>query len=107
LSQSNWNEIRRRWQEAECQREQAEGERQAKARNVAAYLLSKAGPPDSHAYLAQKGVKPTGDLRQSRGLLVVPLRDADGTLTHEQVDAFEKTILAELTTSTGAVLRTA
>ncbi|MGD0078847.1 MAG: phenylalanine--tRNA ligase subunit beta [Sedimentisphaerales bacterium] len=34
-------------------------------------------------------------------------RNADGTLTHEQVDGFEKAILAELTASTGAVLRTA
>jgi phenylalanyl-tRNA synthetase beta chain len=33
-------------------------------------------------------------------------RNADGTLTHEQVDNFEKAILAELTASTGAVLRT-
>jgi phenylalanyl-tRNA synthetase beta chain len=34
-------------------------------------------------------------------------RDADGTLTHEQVDGFEKAILGELTASIGAVLRTA
>jgi len=34
-------------------------------------------------------------------------RDIDGTLTHDQVDSFEKQILAELTASTGAVLRTA
>jgi phenylalanyl-tRNA synthetase beta chain len=34
-------------------------------------------------------------------------RDIDGTLIHEQVDNFEKTILAELTTSLGAALRTA
>jgi phenylalanyl-tRNA synthetase beta chain len=34
-------------------------------------------------------------------------RDADGTLTHEQVDNFEKAILAELTSSLGAALRTA
>jgi phenylalanyl-tRNA synthetase beta chain len=34
-------------------------------------------------------------------------RNADGTLTHEAVDGFEKAILAELTTSLGATLRTA
>jgi phenylalanyl-tRNA synthetase beta chain len=34
-------------------------------------------------------------------------RDAEGTLTHEQVDNFEKAILAELNTSIGATLRTA
>jgi phenylalanyl-tRNA synthetase beta chain len=39
--------------------------------------------------------------------LSLSFRDADGTLTHEAVDSFEKAILAELTTSLGAVLRTA
>jgi phenylalanyl-tRNA synthetase beta chain len=39
--------------------------------------------------------------------LSLSFRDVDGTLTHEAVDGFEKTILAELTTSIGAVLRTA
>ncbi len=34
-------------------------------------------------------------------------RDADGTMTHEQVDNFEKAILNELTSSLGAALRTA
>lgn len=34
-------------------------------------------------------------------------RDIDGTLTHEQVDNFEKAILVELTASLGVVLRTA
>ncbi len=39
--------------------------------------------------------------------LSLVFRNADGTLTHDQVDGFEKAILAELTTSIGAVLRTA
>ena len=39
--------------------------------------------------------------------LSLSFRDADGTLTHEQVDNFEKAILAELTSCLGAVLRTA
>ena len=39
--------------------------------------------------------------------LSLSFRDADGTLTHEQVDSFEKAILNELTSSLGAVLRTA
>jgi phenylalanyl-tRNA synthetase beta chain len=39
--------------------------------------------------------------------LSLSFRDADGTLTHEQVDNFEKAILNELTTSLGAVRRTA
>jgi phenylalanyl-tRNA synthetase beta chain len=39
--------------------------------------------------------------------LSLSFRDANGTLAHEQVDSFEKTILNELTASVGAVLRTA
>jgi phenylalanyl-tRNA synthetase beta subunit len=39
--------------------------------------------------------------------LSLSFRDTDGTLTHEAVDGFEKAILTELTTSLGAVLRTA
>jgi phenylalanyl-tRNA synthetase beta chain len=39
--------------------------------------------------------------------LSLSFRDTDGTLTHEAVDGFEKSILAELGTSVGAVLRTA
>jgi phenylalanyl-tRNA synthetase beta chain len=39
--------------------------------------------------------------------LSLSFRDTDGTLTHEAVDGFEKAILNELTSSLGAVLRTA
>jgi phenylalanyl-tRNA synthetase beta chain len=39
--------------------------------------------------------------------LSLVFRNADGTLTHEQVDDFEKAILAELAASISAVLRTA
>jgi phenylalanyl-tRNA synthetase beta chain len=39
--------------------------------------------------------------------LSLSFRDADGTLTHEAVDGFEKAILNELTSSLDAVLRTA
>jgi phenylalanyl-tRNA synthetase beta chain len=39
--------------------------------------------------------------------LSLVFRNADGTLTHEQVDDFEKAILAEITASIDAVLRTA
>jgi phenylalanyl-tRNA synthetase beta subunit len=39
-------------------------------------------------------------------LVFLSFRNADGTLTHEQVDGFEKAILAELTALVGAVLRT-
>jgi len=50
-----------------------------------------------------KGI-PAGKKSVTLSLL---FRDIDGTLTHEAVDGFEKTILAELTNSLGAVLRTA
>ena len=39
--------------------------------------------------------------------LTLRFRDEDGTLTHDQVDAFEKSILENVTEATGAILRTA
>ena len=38
--------------------------------------------------------------------LSLRFRDEDGTLTHETVDAFEKTIVASVTKKLGAELRT-
>ena len=40
LSQTEWNEIRCRWQEAERERERMETERHIKARKIAAWILS-------------------------------------------------------------------
>ena len=80
LSQSQWNSVRRRWQEAERERELAETERHAKARKVGAWIVSRSKPVRSHPYLDSKGVHLPGEVREYRGALLVPLIDADGTL---------------------------
>ena len=80
LSQAEWNEVRRCWKEAEREREKAETERHAQARKTAVWILDRAKPVKTHAYLAAKSVKVFGDVRQYRGALVLPLRDADGEL---------------------------
>ena len=72
--------IREAWQRAGVERERAEAERHAKARKTAEWLLGKAVTPDGNLYLLKKGVKSAGDVRQSRGSLLMPLRAADGTL---------------------------
>ena len=81
LSQAQWETVRRHWREAEAARERTEAERQAKARDVAAWILRRAKPADAaHPYLAAKAVKPVGDLREYRHALALPLRDSTGTL---------------------------
>ena len=80
LSQAEWNEVRRRWQAAEREREKAETERHAQARRTAAWILTRARPVESHPYLERKGVKSYGDMREYRGALVLSLRDASGEL---------------------------
>ena len=59
---------------------ETETERHAKARKTAAWILDRAKPVTTHAYLTAKGVKVFGDVRQYRGALVLPLRDASGEL---------------------------
>ena len=39
LSQAQWETVRRQWREAEAAREQAEAQAQAKARDVAAWIM--------------------------------------------------------------------
>jgi putative DNA primase/helicase len=80
LSQEEWGTVRRRWQEAQRERERVEMERQAKARETATWILDHAKPVSSHAYLAAKGVKPVSNVRGCRGGLVLPLRDTEGGL---------------------------
>jgi len=77
---AEWRTIRENWKRADLERERIETERHAKARKVAAWILNRAKPVTTHDYLAAKGVKPFGDVREYRGALVVPLRDADGEL---------------------------
>lgn len=80
LSQAEWNDVRRRWCEAEAHRERVETERRTTARKTAKWIFARAKPVTTHAYLATKGVKVFGDMREWRGALVIPLRDSSGEL---------------------------
>jgi putative DNA primase/helicase len=80
LSQAEWNEVCRRWEAAEREREKAETERHAQARRTAAWIFTRARPAKSHPYLERKGVKPCGEVREYRGALALSLRDASGEL---------------------------
>lgn len=80
LSETEWKEVRARWREAEHEREQIEAKRQTKAQKIAAWIFTRAMPVMTHAYLAAKGVKVSGDVREYRGALVLPLRDVNGEL---------------------------
>src|SRR5690349_16861701 len=44
LSQSEWDQVRRHWREAEEQREKIEAERRTKAKKTAAWILRKSKP---------------------------------------------------------------
>ena len=90
LSPAEREAFRRRMEQIEAERERTEGERQAKARKITAWVLSKSTPPEGNTYLQRKGVKPFGELRQSGNRLVVPLRDANGTLHSLQFIAPDK-----------------
>ncbi len=66
--------------EAKRQREEQIAARWAAARDTAAATWHDSHPADpEHPYLTRKGVRPHG-LRQAGRLLLVPMRDADGTL---------------------------
>jgi putative DNA primase/helicase len=81
FTDAEWRTIRENWKRAEMERERAEAERHAKARKVAAWILSRARPARTlHRYLTRKAVKIFGDVREYRGALVLPLRAVDGEL---------------------------
>ena len=80
LSETEWKEVRARWQDAEREREQIEAKRQAKAQKIAAWIFTRATPVATHAYLTAKGVKVFGDVREYRGALAILLHDASGEL---------------------------
>ncbi|HWX17306.1 MAG TPA: DUF3631 domain-containing protein [Chthoniobacterales bacterium] len=80
LSQGEWIEVRRRWQDAKRQHERTKTERQKKARRTAAWILGRAKQVTTHTYLNAKQVQSHGDLRGYRGALVLPLRDINGEL---------------------------
>jgi putative DNA primase/helicase len=86
-SQRDWSTIQERWRDAERQRIEAQSGLEAKARKVAARVLADVTRADNHAYLIRKGVKAHGQLSQSRGLLILPLRDGEGTLHSLQLIA--------------------
>lgn len=80
-SEAEWDATRKRWQDAERERERCEVERQAKARKTAEWILRRAQPADGeHPYLMRKGVQAHGALCQQGDKLVLPLRDLDGRL---------------------------
>jgi putative DNA primase/helicase len=96
LSTAEWQNVRQHWAEAERERVQTENKRRLKARETAAWILSRSHPARSeHPYLTRKGVKSYGDLRARHGALVLPLRDADGEQHSQQFirEAGEKRFL--------------
>ena len=80
LSNAEAERQRSRIEEDRRAREADDVARKEKAAKTARWLLERADPvsPD-HAYLVRKGVNAHG-IRESRGNLVVPVRDADGML---------------------------
>jgi putative DNA primase/helicase len=80
LSQIEWNDVRRRWLEAERERERAEIDRWERAQRTAARIMARSKHAKAHAYLAAKGVKAHGELLRYRDALALPLRDSQGQL---------------------------
>ena len=80
LSQPEWREVHRRWQEAERERERIEKERHAKARKTAAWIVEHSRDVVTHPYLTRKAIQPCGEIRAYHGALITPLRDAAGQL---------------------------
>jgi putative DNA primase/helicase len=84
LSQGEWIEVRRRWQEAEREHERTKTARQKKARSIAAWILARAKLVAAHGYLNRKQVQSHGELKEYRGGLALPLRDLNGDLNSLQ-----------------------
>jgi len=80
MSQADWDNVRQRWQAAEREREQADGQRQAQARKTAAWILKRAQPATAHPYLDAEQVQPHGEVQLYHDALVLPLRDTTGEL---------------------------
>lgn len=82
MSETQWAAVRKQWQAADAERKRCEKERRDKARTIAARLYERAQAADaSNLYLAVKGVRTFGGVRQMRdGRLLLPLRDADGQI---------------------------
>src|SRR5262245_44211670 len=80
FTDAEWRQIHERWERAEKERVQAEEARRTEARKAGASIMEGAEPAEGNGYLATKQTLPQGELRQQRGDLIVPLRDAAGEL---------------------------
>ena len=79
LSEAERKAFKRRMDALRKQHDAEQREKQAQAAAVAAQMWLKSQPCVEHPYLSKKGVNPHG-LRALGGLLLVPLRDANGVL---------------------------
>lgn len=80
MSQAERAELRCQFEAMRRQRAEEEGRVRGEARSKAARLWDMAKPAEAaHPYLVRKGVKAWG-VRQLRGSLVIPARDAHGQL---------------------------
>lgn len=76
-----WQAIRAKWQESEREQKQADAEIKKAAREKARFIFSNSERVNpAHPYLDAKRVQIYGELRQYKGSLVLPLRDAAGAL---------------------------
>jgi putative DNA primase/helicase len=91
LSERDYAAVREAWRAADAERKRTERERRDQARKVAARLYDTAQLPECNGYLAARGVKAYGDVRQRTGRLVVPLRDVEGQLHSLQLIASDGT----------------
>lgn len=79
MSTSERQAMRERMQAMQRQREAEQLHLQAQAREAAAARLADSEPAADHPYLTIKGIQPHG-LRLNGELLLIPMRDTDGTL---------------------------
>src|SRR5688572_10454253 len=89
LSEQEQEQAKIEAQRRRSERELDEANRRNAARQRAAEIFDASKPADpTHPYLVRKGVRVHGDLRVADGKLVLPLRDAAGTLwTLQFIDA--------------------
>lgn len=81
-TQADWTAVQQRWADADRERDRVA----ARARQLAERLCARARPAGAtHPYLARKEVGVLGDLLESGGKLLAPLRDAEGRLHSIQV----------------------
>ena len=79
MTDSEREAYRQRMQQIQAQRDSDQTQRHESARDRAGSMWSESSPVVDHPYLTAKGVQGYG-LRQSGDVLLVPLRDASGTL---------------------------